>query len=135
MRYTTFDEFPVWQESVAFAAEIFLLCREGNLEKEYRMRGQLFAAAASISSNIAEGFEYDNNRQFSRFLSYAKGSAGEVYTQLCILHAAGMIDPETYRKFSVRCRDLARKIGGLIQYLARSGHPGFRLPANERELK
>ena len=135
MRYTRFDEFPVWQESVVFAADIYVLCRSGELEKEYRIRGQLFAAAPSISSNIAEGFEYDNNRQFSRFLSYAKGSAGEVHSQLCILHTAGLIDADAYQRFSDRSRDLARKIGGLIRYLAREGHHGFRFPGNDRELK
>ena len=118
-----------------FAADVYLLCKNGDLEKEYRIRGQLFAAATSIPSNIAEGFEYDNNRQFSRFLSYAKGSAGEVHSQLCILHAAGLIDAESFLRFSTRSRDLARKIGGLIRYLSKEGHHGFRFPLNERDLK
>jgi four helix bundle protein len=135
MVYASYEEFPIWKESVAFAADVIKLCRIGELEHEYRLRGQLVSAAVSISSNIAEGFEYNNNRQFSRYLFYAKGSASEVHTQLNILFSAGMIDMDAHKTFSSRSRDLSRKIGGLIQYLARSGHPGFRFPTNERELR
>jgi len=45
----------------------------------------------SISSNIAEGFEYNTSRELIRFLKYAKGSAGELRSQLIVLEKSGLI--------------------------------------------
>jgi len=115
--YRTFRELPLWNEAVDFAAEIYLFCEKGSLRTDYRMKDQLRAAATSISNNIAEGFEYDNPRSFIRLLTFAKGSAAEVFNQLTILQRAGMIANEDYEVFSGRALDFNRKIGGLISYL------------------
>jgi four helix bundle protein len=115
--YRTFREMPLWNEAVEFAAEVYLFCEEGKLKTDFRMKDQLRAAASSISNNIAEGFEYGHNKSFIRFLTYSKGSSGEVFNQLCILNKAKMIDDTSYAYFSNRALELSRKIGGFIQYL------------------
>jgi four helix bundle protein len=115
--YNSCTDFPIWAEAVEFAAELYRFCEKGMVRTDYRMKDQLRAAAASIASNIAEGFEYRDRKNFVRFLLYAKGSAGEVFTQLTILSRAGMISKEEYELFSDRSRRLGRKIGGLIRYL------------------
>lgn len=81
------------------------------------MKDQLRAAAVSISNNIAEGFEYGNNKIFIRFLQFSKGSSGEVFNQFTILYKANIIDEKTYHYFITQTMSLNRKIGGLIQYL------------------
>ena len=43
------------------------------MARDFTARDQLRRAAISISNNIAEGFEYNNNKVFCRFLMYAKG--------------------------------------------------------------
>ena len=84
------------------------------------MKDQLRAAASSISNNIAEGFEYGNSKVFIRFLTYSKGSAGEVFNQLTILFKAEMIIEKDYAQYSNKALELGRKIGGFIQYLKKS---------------
>ncbi len=86
--YTAFTEMPLWKDAVNFAAEIYLFCEKGRLKTDFRMKDQLRAAASSISNNIAEGLEYGNNKVFIRFLTYSKGSAGEVLINLpfCAKH-------------------------------------------------
>lgn len=56
------------------------------------MKDQIRNAANSFSNNIAEGFEYDNNKDLTKFLTYAKGSSGELRNLLYLLVRAGMID-------------------------------------------
>jgi four helix bundle protein len=115
--YRTFREIPLWNEAVDFAAEIYIFCERGALRTDYKMKDQLRAAAASISNNIAEGFEYDSTKSFIQFLTYSKGSAAEVFNQLTILHKAEMLLGEDYLLYSEKALALNRKIGGLINYL------------------
>jgi four helix bundle protein len=117
MRYNSFRQIPVWQESAVFAADIYKLCDNTSLKSDFRAKDQLKAAASSISNNIAEGFEYRNNKQLIRFLYYAKGSSSEVFNLLSILHAAGLISREDHHSFSERALSIGRKIGGFIKYL------------------
>ncbi|TDH23219.1 four helix bundle protein [Segetibacter sp. 3557_3] len=116
-KYRSFTELPLWNEAVNFAAEIYLFCETGKLKTDFRMKDQLRGAAASISNNIAEGFEYGNRKNFIRFLTYAKGSAGEVYNQLTILYRAGMIEQPDYLHFSGKALTFGKQIGGFIKYL------------------
>lgn len=124
--YYSFTEMPLWKEAVDFAAEVYLFCEKGNLKTDYRMKDQLRAAASSISNNIAEGFEYGNNKVFIRFLIYSKGSSGEVFNQFTILNKANMIDDSSYTYFSNKAMRLSRQIGGFIQYL--KNNPSIRYP-------
>jgi len=124
--YYSFTEMPLWKEAVDFAAEVYLFCEKGNLKADYRMKDQLRAAASSISNNIAEGFEYGNNKVFIRFLIYSKGSSGEVFNQFTILKKANMIDDSSYTYFSNKAMRLSRQIGGFIQYL--KNNPSIRHP-------
>ena len=128
--YKSFTEIPLWNEAVTFAADIYRFCEKGNLKTDYRMKDQLRAAASSISNNIAEGFEYDSNKSFIQFLGYAKGSAGEVFNQLTILHKAEMITSEDYSTYSKRILDISKKLGGLIQYLRQKINAPIRQCAN-----
>lgn len=120
-RYISFTELPLWNEAIDFAVEIYQFVKCDQLRDHYRMKEQMRAAAASVSNNIAEGFEYNNPRAFARFLHYAKGSAGEVYNQFTILYRAGYISNEQYEYFSAKALKIGRKIGGLIQYLNKNG--------------
>jgi four helix bundle protein len=127
--YKSFMEFPLWDEAVELAADIYKFCETGSLRTDYRMKDQIRSAACSISNNIAEGFEYDNPKSFIQFLLYSKGSACEVYNQLTILSRAGMITAEEYSLYSDRVIRISRKIGGLIQYL-RKRNPLIRQSVN-----
>jgi four helix bundle protein len=123
MGYKSFFQLPLWREAVEFAAEVYRFCEQGHIKTDYRMKDQLRSAATSIASNIAEEFEYKNNKEFIRFLFYAKGSSSEVFSQFCILFRAGMISKEEYRHFCKSAFLLGKKIGGLIQYLKQNKNP------------
>jgi four helix bundle protein len=117
MAYQNFQELPIWQESVTLAAQIYRYFETTELKRDFRMRDQVRAAAVSIVSNIAEGFEYRNDKQFIRYLTYSKGSVGELISQLYILHEADMIPEKDHRYFQEKALELGRKIGGFIKYL------------------
>jgi four helix bundle protein len=70
-----------------------------------------------MSDNIAEGFEYNNNPDFIRFLNYAKGSSGEFRNKLTILNKAGKIDNEICHTLYQKSIEFSAKTKNLIDYL------------------
>ncbi len=115
--YKNFEELDIWKDAISLAEEIYKLTLKGELAKDWGMKDQIRRSVASISNNIAEGFEYNNNRDFVKFLRYAKGSTGEFRNQLIILHRVNMINKEIYELMYKRTFELGTKIGKLIDYL------------------
>ena len=94
MRYTRFEELPVWKAAIEFALKIFEFTEK--TENLFRGLGdtknQLERAALSISNNIAEGFERGTTAELIYFLYIAKGSAGESRSMLCLCEGLARFD-------------------------------------------
>ena len=81
---------------------------------------QIRRSVISIPSNIAEGFERGGRPEFIQFLSIAKGSSGELKTQLHIAHDQGYLSDEAFESLRRETTETANMIGGFIRYLAQS---------------
>ncbi|MBA4311404.1 MAG: four helix bundle protein [Chlorobiaceae bacterium] len=112
-----FEDLEVWQKAIDIAVDIYRLSESGKLSKDYDSKSQIRRAANSISNNIAEGFEYNNNSEFVRFLKYAKGSAGEVRNQLHLLKKIGYIDEPIFDSMYNKIIELSQQIANFIKYL------------------
>jgi four helix bundle protein len=111
---TTFNELQCWQEATQLAVEIYKLTQERKFQRDFALRDQLRRAAISISSNIAEGKERETVSELIRYLYIAKGSAGELWTQLYIANRVGYVDPTRYKQTCERAEKVAHMIGGMI---------------------
>ena len=107
---TRFEDLAVWRKAKDLANAVYALCRQPPLASDFGLRGQLQRAAVSVMSNIAEGFERETTPDFIHFLFIAKGSAGEVRSQLYLARDQGLVPDEA----SKSCLELARTIAGLI---------------------
>jgi four helix bundle protein len=90
--------------------------------KDLGLKDQIQRAAVSIASNIAEGFERKTNKDFIKFLYYAKGSTGEVRTQLHIARDLEYLSDGDFNELVIKTNLLSAKIGKLISYLTHSTH-------------
>ena len=68
-------------------------------------------------SNVAEGFERGSRKEFAHFLRIARGSAGEVRSQLYVALDAGHIDDETFDRLSALTREITNMLNKLIRHL------------------
>src|ERR1044072_8476544 len=82
-KITRFEDLIVWQKAQDIAIKIYKLTEENDfIKKDFSLKDQFKRAAISISDNIAEGFEYNNNPDFHRFLRISKGSCGEIRNKI-----------------------------------------------------
>ncbi len=73
-----FEEMDIWKRSAWLSAELY---KHFSQTKDYGFRDQITRSGLSIPSNITEGSERGSDKDFARFLQYAKGSCGELRTQ------------------------------------------------------
>jgi four helix bundle protein len=112
------EEINVWKIAVDLAVEIYSLTGDSKeLKRDYGFKDQLQRAIVSIPSNIAEGFERETNAEFVRFLYIAKGSCGELRTQLLIAKEIGYIDDSAFRGLNDKCKQISSMVFNLIKVL------------------
>ena len=126
----SFKDIKAWQKAIELAREIYKTSNTGPFSKDYPLRNQIRAAVISISSNIAEGFEREGNKEFIQFLSVAKGSAAEVQTQLRIAFEVDLITKSEFDYLDGLCLEIISMISGLMRYLRSSGISGNKFKRN-----
>jgi four helix bundle protein len=119
-KVSRFEDLEVWQDGCNLAVHIYKLSREGKLARDYGLRDQMTKAAVSIPSNIAEGKERETAPELIRYLYIAKGSTGELQTQLYIAQRIDYVDEETSYNLIQQTKVLSKKLGSFIQYLKRN---------------
>ena len=77
-------------------------------------------------SNIAEGFERGGDKECRQFLAFAKGSTGEVKSQLYAALDAALITENQFRELYDLADRAARTIAAFMRYLGSSGYRGAK---------
>src|SRR5215470_18485308 len=119
-----FEDLEIWKSARGLAKEIYRLTSDQKFSKDFRFRDQIRSAAVSIMSNIAEGYERSGNQEFVQFLYIAKGSCGEVRSQLYVALDQRYVEPKEATKVIESMKRLSIMISNLIEYLKRSGMKG-----------
>jgi four helix bundle protein len=84
MKYTRFEDLPVWQDAIELAVRIFAFTALPLFKRYPGVRDQIERASVSISNNIAEGFERGSTADLIKFLYISRGSSGETRSVLCL---------------------------------------------------
>ena len=113
----SFEEFEVYKKSLLLTKLVFELLNNKNFEKEFGLKDQMKRAVVSITNNIAEGSEYNNNRQFIRFLKYSKGSCAEVKNMLILSRKLGFCIQNDIQISYDTSVEISQNISNFIKYL------------------
>jgi len=85
MKYTRFEDLPVWKDAIELAVRTFSLTAKQCFRGHAGTRNQLENAVVSISNNIAEGFERGTTQELLTFIYISRGSAGETRSMYCLI--------------------------------------------------
>ena len=117
MKAKSFEDLQVWQDTRKFVKSIYELTALDNFKKDYGLKDQIQRAAVSIMNNISEGFERDSNKEFMRFLSYSKGSAGEVRSMLYVAMDLEYISKNDFDDNYKEAVNIIKQISNFKKYL------------------
>ena len=108
-----FEELIAWQKARLLTAAVYLVTNQGAFSRDFKLCDQIRDAAVSVMSNIAEGFERNRPREFHQFLSIAKGSCGEVRSQLYVALDTGYLTREEFDTLYEQACEVSRIVNGL----------------------
>lgn len=116
-----FEDLDVWKRSTRLSANIY---KELSQLKDFGFKDQITRSGLSIPSNISEGCERTSAKECINFLNYAKGSCGELRTQIFIGMEIDYISKETGKLWLIETVAISAMTGGLIKskkgYLTRT---------------
>jgi len=121
-----FEELAIFQKARDLSKNIYPITQRGEFKYDTRFVQQIRAAAGSIMDNIAEGFERTGNKEFLNFLYIAKGSCGEVRSQLIRANDLGYLTKEEYDELYTECRKLSAGIMNFIKEIRTSEFAGAK---------
>jgi four helix bundle protein len=128
VKYTRFEDLPVWKSAIELAVQVYLLTAQEEFRAQRGLRDQLERAVVSISNNIAEGFERGTTQELLTFLYIARGSSGEVRSMLGLLN---LLPPfgrlkEQVHHLNLQALSISRQLGGWAASLQNSKIKGLR---------
>ena len=122
----SFEDIEAWQKARSLSKEIFELTTVGTFSRDFGLRDQINRASGSIMDNIAEGFERSGTKEFIQFLAIAKGSAGEVRSQLYRALDRNHISPDQYAALLESTTQISKMINKFIVYLRDANLKGMK---------
>ncbi len=121
-----FEDIECWKLARQATRRIYDVSSAGAFSRDFALVNQIRRAAISVMSNIAEGFERGGNREFLQFLAIAKGSCGEVRSQMYIALDQKYIDQATFEEIAKVLLETSRTISGFMKYLQSSPERGSK---------
>ena len=121
VKLTTFTKLIAWQRSHELVIGVLESCEK--MQKIDVLKSQLERSAISITSNIAEGFGRQTNKDKKHFYVMARGSAYELQNQLLIARDMKKITELEFQELARQSLDSVRLIHGLIRSILKSEYP------------
>ena len=112
-----FTQLKVWQKAHHFTVNLYKMTKGFPPDEKFGLTNQIRRASVSIESNISEGCGRNSDKEFSRFLNIAQGSAYEVRCQIFIARDLGYLDSNQSQFLTNKINEISRMINSLNQKL------------------
>ena len=113
----TFKDLKVWQKAHQLVLDIYGATKELPAEEKYGLSAQLRRSAASMPTNIVEGFKRKSKKDFAHFLNMADTSLEETKYHLLLAKDLGYLPMGVFQGFQGQCDEVGRMLCGLNRSL------------------
>ncbi|MBI2891772.1 MAG: four helix bundle protein [Nitrospirae bacterium] len=107
-----FEDLIVWKKARELARDVYAATKSSPFSRDFALRDQIRRASVSVMSNIAEGYERTSRAELSRFLAVAKGSCGEIRSQLYVARDQGYLDGAAFEGLVRSAEEVSRILSG-----------------------
>ena len=111
----TFTDLSTWQEGHKLVIAIYKTTNDFPAEEKFGLTNQLRRAIVSVTSNIAEGFSRNTDKEKVQFYRMALGSLMEVKNQIIIARDLLYISNSRFSSIESQILLVERLINGLIK--------------------
>lgn len=122
----SFEDIESWKIAREVCKKLGEIIDAGNFKRSYRLINQIEGSSGSIMDNIAERFERGTRAEFIQFLGYAKGSCGELRSQLYRSIDRNYLNTEVFEDLKTLVLQISGLIQNFISYLQNSEVAGVR---------
>ncbi|MFT4016373.1 MAG: four helix bundle protein [Agriterribacter sp.] len=126
-----FEELEIWKQSRMLSLKIFQITQKEVFSREYKFKEQIKSSVGSVMDNIAEGFDRSSRLEFLNFLGIAKGSCGEVRSQLYRAFDQQYISEKEFDETVSQYEQLSTKIAAFMNYLNKSPIKGQKFRSRQ----
>jgi four helix bundle protein len=109
-----FRNIKAWQYADNLAVLVYSKTKSFPKEELYGITSQLRRACVSVATNIAEGVNRENNKEYLNFLYIARGSMAETEYLLHLSRRLGYLQDDEYKKLEDLRKESAKTLHGLI---------------------
>ena len=131
----SFEDIESWKKGREVCSRVGKLIDEGKFKNSFRLINQIEGSSGSVMDNIAEGFERGTRAEFIQFVGYAKGSCGELRSQLYRALDRTFITEKEFDELKLLVLQTSGLIQNFITYLQNSEVDEIRKKAALKNLK
>lgn len=106
-----------WVKAKELAKDAYELTKVFPKEETYVFVSQIRRSATSVPFNIAEGKFRESRKEFAHYLAIAKGSCGELATQMILAYELGYVKKGDLEKISAQIIELIKILQASIKTL------------------
>lgn len=111
----TFTDLRTWREGHKLVLMVYEVTKGFPRDEQFGLITQMRRSAASITSNVAEGFSRQSYNEKVQFYSIAQGSLTELQNQLFIARDVGYISKEAFARIAFQAEQSHKLINALIK--------------------
>ena len=112
-----FQKLEIYQLAKEIAKNCYAMAKKFPPEEKFALLSQVYRAAISVPSNIAEGVSRKSRKDQIHFLNISYASLMELVCQLEISQEIGYIDDTDLSYFNTKANNLAVKMTNYINYI------------------
>lgn len=106
----TFRDLNVWQKAHKLVLNIYRITKDFPKEEKYGLVSQLRRSAASVPTNIVEGFKRKSKTDYAHFINIADSSLEETKYHLILAKDLGYISDKDLEDLSNMCDEVGRML-------------------------